>query len=620
MKTRMIATVLIVLSLFALTYEPVVCGASSSSEADEAILSAQGIVDRAKTNIGGGNDGYLVDGKLLGLAGTSSGDWYVVGSARFGIIDNFIDYLSVLNDYVDKCYERSDKLDKAKSTEWHRITLAVLACGGNPRRAGTDGDIDLVADGVYNRIDDSGNGVLGRQGINGFIWGLIALDGMCYGVPSDAYYTRDDIILNILSRALPDGGWTLYGTQPDPDMTAMAVQALAPYYNSEKVYDVRRNGVEEPTKVRQAVRRALAVLSDMQRSDGNFVGDSGRATCESTSQVLAAVCALGKNPFETSEFVTDEGKTAYDGLIAYRTADGGFSHSKAHEADNSTAISEKSDDMASQQALCGLTALVRLLQGKRRLYDFRPEQSEELKTQIADVSAQIDKLTYTSAPTEIQAVYDSYLDIDPTERSYVYNYEHLSELLAFHGISYVEEPTDYSRDDVDDTTPMYEFTDVDKAATDSLPDKLTMQYKQQVLTLFAKIRNCFDFDGKNAYLDKLTAAKSQIDALSQEIDDIKRLIKAELYPFDQVSLANKKTVDELYARYIALSEYDRTLFEQSDVEGLVKAKTQVDNLQTALIISVCAGVAVVAAVATIVVHMRKRKKKKIARQMPESEE
>lgn len=618
MKTRMIATVLIVLSLFALTYEPVVCGASSSSEADEAILSAQGIVDRAKTNIGGGKDGYLVDGKLLGLAGTSSGDWYVVGSARFGIIDNFIDYLSVLNDYVDKCYERSDKLDKAKSTEWHRITLAVLACGGNPRRAGTDGDIDLVADGVYNRIDDSGNGVLGRQGINGFIWGLIALDGMCYGVPSDAYYTRDDIILNILSRALPDGGWTLYGTQPDPDMTAMAVQALAPYYNSEKVYDVRRNGVEEPTKVRQAVRRALTVLSDMQQSDGDFGG--GYATCESTAQVLVALCALGKNPFETPEFIKDNGKTVYDGLVGYRTDDGGFMHSRVYEADNPTTIPEKSDDMASQQALCGLTALVRLLQGKRRLYDFRPEQSEELKAQIADVSAQIDKLTYTSAPTEIQAVYDDYLDIDPTERSYVYNYEHLSELLAFHGISYVEEPTDYSRDDVDDTTPMYEFTDVDKAKTDQLPDRLTMANRAQVLTLYAKIRNSFEFEGKNKYYARLDKAKNEIDALSREIDDIKRLIKAELYPFDQISLADKKTVDELYARYIALSEYDRTLFEQSDVEGLVKAKTQVDNLQTALIISVCAGVAVVAAVATIVVHMRKRKKQKLARQMPESEE
>jgi len=127
---------------------------------------------------------------------------------------------------------------------------------------------------------------------------------------------------------------------------------------------------------------------------------------------------------------------------------------------------------------------------------------------------------------------------------------------------------------------MYEFTEVDKAATDNLPERLTTANRAQVLTLYAKIRSSFDFDGKNKYYARLEKAKNEIDALLQEIDDIKRLIKAELYPFDQVSLADKKTVDELYARYIALSEYDRSLFEQSDVEGLVKAKTQVDNLQT----------------------------------------
>ncbi len=77
---------------------------------------------------------------------------------------------------------------------------------------------------------------LGKQGINGWIWGLIALDSMRYEIPSDAFYTRDDIIKEILSRQLPSGGFTLSGTQPDPDITAMALQALAPYCESEKEY------------------------------------------------------------------------------------------------------------------------------------------------------------------------------------------------------------------------------------------------------------------------------------------------------------------------------------------------------------------------------------------------
>ena len=95
----------------------------------------------------------------------------------------------------------------------------MLAAGGDPTSFGVcDGEkIDLVADGTYNRGKTTS---LGRQGINGWIWGLIALDSKRYSVPADAYYTRDDIITEILSRQLPDGGFALSGAASDPDLTA----------------------------------------------------------------------------------------------------------------------------------------------------------------------------------------------------------------------------------------------------------------------------------------------------------------------------------------------------------------------------------------------------------------
>ena len=71
---------------------------------------------------------------------------------------------------------------------------------------------------------------------------------------------------------------------------------------------------------------------------------------------------------------------------------------------------------------------------------------------------------------------------------------------------------------------------------------------------------------------------------------------------------------------MALSDYDKTQLESSDVEGLLKSKTQVDNLYLAVWIS---GISVViAGIATviIVVNVRKRKGEKASRQMPESEE
>lgn len=578
---------------------------------------ADGIIKWKKKDVGSQTDGVLINDEFLSLAGTTAGDWYPIGLGRLGVNDNFEGYLAVINDAVDKRYSTPEKLDKAKATEWHRISLAILSCGGNPRKAGLNGDKDLIADGTYNRADENG-GILGKQGINGFIWGLIALDSMFYAVPDDAVYTRDDIILNILSREIEGGGWALTGDEPDPDITAMAIQSLAPYYNSEKEYFCKNGNTVSVKKVRDAVKRALNKLSSLQQADGGFIS-WGMPNSESAVQVLTALCSLGKNPFETQEFIKD-GKTVYDGIIKYRNADGGFLHSFVYDEENPSSLPDASNTMAGEQALYGMAALIRFLNGERRLYDFRPKQSDEIKKAISDVTAEIENLTYVSDRAEVERVYKKYLDIDSAERSYVYNYEYLSDILSFKEIPYAEETTDYNSGDAGDSGPMYEFTSTDISRTDALPRKLTMANRAEVLKLFAKIKNSFDFPEKSKYYAKLEKAKNEIDGLDEEIASIKRLIKEKLYPFDKITLKDKKTIYDLYNRYTALSEYDRTLFEKSDVEGLIKCKTQVDNLQTAVIISVAAGVTVIALIAFIIVNVRKRKMAKLKKAMPESEE
>ena len=83
--------------------------------------------------------------------------------------------------------------------------------GGDPTNIGTDENglpINLIADGTYDRGKTT---PLGRQGINGWIWGLITLDSMRYNIPDGAYYTRDDIIIEILRQQLSDGGFALSG-------------------------------------------------------------------------------------------------------------------------------------------------------------------------------------------------------------------------------------------------------------------------------------------------------------------------------------------------------------------------------------------------------------------------
>lgn len=582
---------------------------------------AQGIIDWKKSDVGGTKDGYLINDTFLQYAGTTPGDWYPIGLGRIGIEDNQNGYLATIADVVSKRYATENKLDKAKATEWHRISLAILASGGNPRKAGNDGNIDLIADGTYNRVDADGKGILGKQGINGFIWGLITLDSMYYATPSDAHYTRDDIILNILNRELDGGGWALSGDIADPDITAMAIQALAPYYNSEKVYSYINKNISETaqmSKVRDAVDRALTKLSDLQQADGGYVS-WGSANSESAVQVAVALCSLGRDIFSDTSFVRD-GKTVWDGIIKYRNTDGGFLHSFVYDEDNPTSLPDKSNTMASEQALYGMAAIMRLMKGQRRLYDFRPEQSEEVKTLIASVKVKIDAVSPAASQAELAELYNEYLSIDPSERSYVYNYKKLSRLLASADIEYAEEEIKYNSGDAGVSEPMQEFTQVDKDRTDALPLKLNMSYKTQVLTLYAKIKHSFEFYGKQRYVAKLEKAKNEIDALSMEIDAIKLEIKQKLYPFDKITLKDKKTIYAIYDRYIALDEYDRSLFEQSDIEGLMKSKTQVDNLELALILSLTLGAIAIAIAVGVGVGIKKRKKAKLAKAMPESEE
>ena len=121
-------------------------------------------------------------------AGDSVSDWLAVASGRAGL--QRPDYLRDLESYVTSMYRENGGLDRIKATEWHRITLAVQAQGGDPTAFGRDREgkpIDLVAEGTYNW---SRSRSLGAQGLNGWIFALITLDSGGFAVPEGAAYTR----------------------------------------------------------------------------------------------------------------------------------------------------------------------------------------------------------------------------------------------------------------------------------------------------------------------------------------------------------------------------------------------------------------------------------------------
>ena len=270
------------------------------------------------------------------MVGSVGGEWAVIGLARSDTsvpAGYFEGYYAQLLAYVTA---HDGVLSDRKYTEYARVILALTALGANP--ADVAGYNLLAPLGDYDKTI--------WQGINGPIWALIALDSGEYDVPvsaADTQATRQLYVDAILAAQCPDGGFSLAGGETgDPDITGMALQALAKYQTQEKVA--------------AAVSKALACLSGLQREDGCFETD-GAPTLESTVQVAVALCELGI-PLGDARFVKAGGSLA-DGLMLFYNGEGSFSHS----------LTEGGDDlMATEQAFYALVAADRAGQGRQSLY------------------------------------------------------------------------------------------------------------------------------------------------------------------------------------------------------------------------------------------------------------
>ena len=231
-----------------------------------------------------------------------------------GANENYDAYLAALEQHVTERYAEQGTLDALMATEYSRTILTVAMLGGDPAAFGTRPDgttVDLLDDGVWNFA-----GELGAQGLNGLIFALLAVDAGTYPEPERAQE--------------PDGGFGLVSGASEADMTAMALQALAPYGRDE------------------TVERALAWLKDQMQPDGTFLA-YGEPSAESCAQVLLALAALGIDPEQEFGSVNPE-----TGLAEFRKADGSYAHLLTDTEGNL---------MATEQAMLALCALERLPDG-----------------------------------------------------------------------------------------------------------------------------------------------------------------------------------------------------------------------------------------------------------------
>ena len=168
--------------------------------------------------------------------------------------------------------------------------------------------------------------------------------------------------------------------------------------------------------------------------------------------------------------------------------------------------------------------------------------------------------------------------------------------------------------DSDDVLLYFSASDMDVLA--ALPERLTTEQYVTVTTLLDKLDRCEDFAEKTECREKLTAAKAQIEAISAEIDAVNAEILDKLYPFESISLSDKKTVDGIVARYQALSEYDRAKILH--YEDVVKTKTAVDNLLRGILIGIVLTVSAAVTLTVVIVRLRRRRRRR-ARAMEELE-
>lgn len=274
------------------------------------------------------------------------GEWAVLGQARAKVplseayiaayYEKVVAYVKA-NIGSDGILRKPDDKNTPVITDNERIILALTAIGKDPANVGGKNLLTALQDKDIMKVTDTS-----KTDINGLVMGLLALNSRNY--TSDTSW----LVQAVLAQQNEDGSWRASAdTKPvgDVDMTAMALQALAPYYKD--------SGNET---VNTAVEKALNWLS------GKY--QSGYDSSESCAQVVIALSALNLDANTDARFTkTVEGKTlsVLGNLLQYRVAEnGGFKHQFADKAVN---------EMATEQALCAMAAYARFTEKANALYD-----------------------------------------------------------------------------------------------------------------------------------------------------------------------------------------------------------------------------------------------------------
>ena len=184
---------------------------------------------------------------------------------------------------------------------------------------------------------------------NNLVYALIAFDEANVSdealLASGSTWTRAKLVSELLAFQNVDGGFTIeVGGSSNIDMTAMALQALAPHVESGE--DAAVMAADARPSVSASVESALSFLK------GQMNGLCDFGSVESNAQVLLALVALGKDPANAKNGFAKGSNSLVTAIAAYEVGDGkGYAHTMGSDGKPGNA-----NALATVQALRALSA------------------------------------------------------------------------------------------------------------------------------------------------------------------------------------------------------------------------------------------------------------------------
>ena len=307
--------------------------------------------------------------------GTLEGEWAVLAMNRGGAATDAWNniYIENLKTFVDNC---GGVLDTYKYTEYSRVILALTAAGVDASEFATD---TATYDLVKPLLDKQSSGayMAEKQGNNGTMFALIALNTHDYLNTAEGKAARAALIASLKANQLESGAWAISGkTSPDLDVTAAGIYALAPYYLDEAKLTAL-GGTVTYAELKTMVESALAYLSGRQNASGGF------GSVEADVWAIIALSSIGRDADTDADFVKANGSLLQDMLSYFDRSTGAFRH----------LLDGDIDQMATEQAAYGLVAYERYKTGNNPLYDMNdvPIASLEEKAKQAQAD-EVDEL------------------------------------------------------------------------------------------------------------------------------------------------------------------------------------------------------------------------------------